>query len=74
MSRTSLGTAQEPLAHTDTPDPDGRSKKRVRWNSDSMVEDDKQGDSEESSQDCKVGGSCPFIRLSLDAHAPPTAS
>ncbi|KAF8476686.1 DNA mismatch repair protein MutS [Russula ochroleuca] len=63
MSRTSLGTAQEPLAHTDTPDPDGRSKKRVRWNSDSMVEDDKQGDSEESSQDCKVGGSCPFIRL-----------
>lgn len=63
MSRTSPGTAQEPLARTDTPDPDATtSRKRVRWNSDSVVvEGDKQGDSEESNYDCKVGGSCPFM-------------
>jgi hypothetical protein len=54
MSRTSPGT-QEPLAHLDTPEPDGRSRKRVRWNSDSMMEGDEQGDSEESSYDSKVG-------------------
>lgn len=57
MSRTLPGTSQEPLARTDndTPDPDHRSRKKVRWNSDSLVEDDKQGDSEESTYDHKVG-------------------
>ncbi|KAH9983340.1 DNA mismatch repair protein MutS [Russula compacta] len=56
MSRTSLGTTQEPLSRTDndTPDPDGRSRKKVRWNSDSLVEGDKQGDSEESSYNHKI--------------------
>ena len=63
MSRTSLGTTQEPLSRTDndTPDLDGRSRKKVRWNSDSLVEGDKQGDSEESSYSHKVGRSYPFM-------------
>lgn len=61
MSRTSLGTAQEPLAHTYTPDPDGRRRKKVRWNSDSIVEDDKQDDSEENTDEYKVRSSCPFM-------------
>ena len=54
MSRTSLGTAQEPFAHTDTPDPDVRCRKKVRWNSDSMLEGDKQDDSEENTDELKV--------------------
>lgn len=73
MSRTSPGTAQGAIARTDTPDPDRRSRKRVRWNSDSVMEGDKQGDSEESSYDCKVGGSCPFMSSFVChlTHAPP---
>ncbi|KAI0276495.1 DNA mismatch repair protein MutS [Russula aff. rugulosa BPL654] len=55
MSRTSLGTVQEPLAHTDTPDPDGRRRKKVRWNSDSIL-GDKQDDSEENTDECKPQG------------------
>ena len=63
MSRTLPGTAQEPLARTDndTPDPDDRSRKKVRWNSDNLVEDDKQGDSEESTYDHKVGHPRPLM-------------
>ncbi len=77
MSRTSLGTVQEPLARIDTPDPDGRTKKRVRWNSDSIAEGDKHDDSEESSYDSKVRSSCPLM-LTFICHLaptrPPTAS
>jgi hypothetical protein len=63
MSRTSLGTVRQPLAHTDTPDSDGRRRKKVRWNSDSIVEGDKQDDSEENTvtDECKVRSSCPFM-------------
>ena len=64
MSRTSLGTVQEPLAHTDTPDPDGRRRKKVRWNSDSIL-GDKQDDSEENTDECKVRSSCPFMSTSF---------
>jgi hypothetical protein len=71
MSRTSLGTVQEPLAHTDTPDPDGRRRKKVRWNSDSIVEGDKQDDSEENTYECKVRSSCPFMSTSF-RHLTPT--
>lgn len=37
------------------------------------MEGDKQGDSEESSYDCKVGGSCPFMSSFVChlTHAPP---
>lgn len=70
MSRTSLGTVQEPLARTDTPDPDGRRRKKVRWNSDSMLEGDKQDDSEENTDECKVRSSCPF--MSTSCHLTPT--
>jgi hypothetical protein len=70
MSRTSLGTVQEPLTRTDTPDPDGRRRKKVRWNSDSMVEGDKQDDSEENTYECKVRSSCPF--MSTSCHLTPT--
>ncbi len=67
MSRTLLGTSQEPLSRTDndTPDPDDRSRKKVRWNSDSLVEGDKHGDSEETSYDHKVGRSHPFMSTFL---------
>ena len=71
MSRTSLGTTQEPLARTDTPEPDGRRRKKVRWNSDGIVEGDKQDDSEESSYDCKVRSPCPFMSTFL-CHLTPT--
>ncbi|KAI9451401.1 DNA mismatch repair protein MutS [Russula earlei] len=56
MSRTSRGTAQEPLVPTDspTPDPDDRQRKRVRWNSDSLVHGDEPGDSDESSYGDKI--------------------
>ena len=63
MSRTSLGTVQQPLAHTDTPDPDERRRKKVRWNSDSIVEGDKQDDSEENTYESKVRSSCPFMSI-----------
>ena len=33
----------------------------MRWNSDSLVEGDKHGDSEETSYDHKVGRSHPFM-------------
>jgi hypothetical protein len=38
-----------------------------------MVEGDKQGDSEESNYDCKVGGSCPFMSTFVChlTHPPP---
>jgi hypothetical protein len=64
MSRTLLGTPQEPLARADdgTPDSDERSRKKVRWNSDSLVEGDKQAYSEGSNYDHKVG---PFHPLTL---------
>lgn len=71
MSRTSLGTAQDPLARTDTPDPDGRRRKKVRWNSDSIVEGDKQDDSEENTYECKVRSSYPFMSTLL-CHLTPT--
>jgi hypothetical protein len=65
MSRTSLGTVQEPLAHTDTLDPDGRRRKKVRWNSDNILDGDKQDDSEENADECKVRSYCPFMSTSL---------
>ena len=74
MSRTSLGTVQEPLAHIDTPDPDGRHRKKVRWDSDSILEGDKQGgsfESEENTDECKVRSSCPFMSTS-SRHLTPT--
>ena len=71
MSRTSVGTVQEPLAHTDTPEPDGRRRKKVRWNSDSIVEGGKQDDSEENTYECKVRSSCPFMSTSF-RHLTPT--
>jgi hypothetical protein len=56
MSRTLPGTSQEPLARqNDTPESDDRIRKKVRWNSDSLVEGDKQGDSEDNTEDHKVG-------------------
>ncbi|KAI0297721.1 hypothetical protein BC826DRAFT_1000939 [Russula brevipes] len=57
MSRTPLGTTQEPLvrADNDTPDPDNRSRKKARWNSNGLVDGHEQGgDSEESTYDEKV--------------------
>jgi len=68
MSRTPLGTSpREPLARedNDTPDPDDRSRKKVRWNSDSLVKGDKQGDSEESTYDHRVGRPHPFMSTFL---------
>ena len=49
---------RQPLLRTDddsTPDLDERSRKKVRWNSDSVMEGDKEGDLEESTYDAKVG-------------------
>ena len=68
MSRTPLGASPRvPLSRedNDTPDPDDRSRKKVRWNSDSLVEGDKQGDSEESTYDHRVGRSHPFMSTFL---------
>jgi len=70
MSRTPLGggaSSRKPLSRedNDTPDPDDRSRKKVRWNSDSLVEGDKQGDSEESTYDHRVGRSHPFMSTFL---------
>ena len=56
MSRASMD--RQPLLRTDddsTPDLDERSRKKVRWNSDSVMEGDKEGDLEESTYDAKVG-------------------
>jgi hypothetical protein len=57
MSRTLRGISQQPPLRidTDTPDSDERSRKKVRWNSDGLVDGGKEGDSEESSHDNKVG-------------------
>ena len=55
MSRASIDR-QPPLRTDDnTPDPDKRCRKKVRWNSDSVMESDKEGDVEESAYDTKVG-------------------
>lgn len=55
MSRASID--RQPRLRTDdnTPDLDERSRKKVRWNSESVMEGDKKGDSEESTYDAKVG-------------------
>ncbi|KAH9980113.1 DNA mismatch repair protein MutS [Lactifluus volemus] len=56
MSRTLRGISQQPplRTDTDTPDSDERSRKKVRWNSDGLVDGGKEGDSEESSHDNKI--------------------
>ncbi len=53
MSRASID--QSPLRRDDNaPDLDESRRKKVRWNSDSVIEGD-NGDSEECSHDAKVG-------------------
>jgi hypothetical protein len=68
MSRTLQGMSHEPSLRTDsdTPDPDERNRKKVRWNSDGLVEEDKEGDSEESIHDDKVGS--PSIHVNFPCH------
>jgi len=78
MSRTLQGMSHEPPLRTDsdTPDQDERNRKKVRWNSDGLVEGDKEGDSEESIHDDKVG-SAPFMLtfpVTLDNRMSPTGS
>jgi hypothetical protein len=55
MSRASID--RQPRLRTDdnTPDLDERSRKKVRWDSDSVMGGDKEGDLDESTYDAKVG-------------------
>lgn len=64
MSRASI--SQHPLRTDDhTPDLDERTRKKVRWNSDNVMEGDKEGELEDSSDDAKVGLSPLYISTPL---------
>lgn len=65
MSRASIDR-QHPLRTNDnTPDLDERNRKKVRWNSDSVMEGDKEGELEDRSDDAKVGLSPLYISAPL---------
>ena len=70
MSRTNIDSQSRLRTDDDTPDLNERSKKKVRWNSDSVLEGDKEGESEESSYDAKVGFFCLYTSTPLVTRHP----
>jgi hypothetical protein len=76
MSRTLRGISQLPPLRidTDAPDSDERSSKKVRWNSDGLMDVGEEGDSEESSHDNKVGSPVYSCQASLDTRVSLTCS
>ena len=65
MSRASIDRQYPLRTDDDAPDLDERSRKKVRWNSDSVMEGDKEGELKESSDDTKVGLSRLYISTPL---------
>jgi hypothetical protein len=65
MSRASIDRQHPLRTDDDTPDLDERAKKKVRWNSDNVMEGDKEGELEDSSNDAKVGLSRLYISTPL---------
>jgi len=57
MSRASIDRQPPLCTDDDIPDLDERSRKKVRWNSDNVMEGVKEGNSEGSGYDAKVGPS-----------------
>lgn len=55
MSRANIDRRRPLRPNDNTPDLDERTRKKVRWNSDSVMEGDKEGELEDSSDDAKVG-------------------
>jgi hypothetical protein len=71
MSRASIDRQHPLRTDDDTPDLDERTRKKVRWNSDSVMEGDKEGELEDSFNDAKVGF---FLSIHINAarHLTPT--